>query len=358
MCCESKCLDMTGIALNHDIESLIDLERVFGYNGGTFSNDQVQFSLTSNIPLTLDLAIPGRCLNRCLYCGYYDVNKANKLSFKEITQIIKNFKSIGGKSIKILGEGEPLLRTDIFTIIEEIFNNDLIPVLFTCGDVIGDEATSKRIHNKSSLEILNILFALNVTIMLKFESFNSHQDLISNRRGYSLIRDNALRLITSVGFNRPNLTRLGFGIVLLKQNMNEIPKIYSYALENNIYPLVCPIMPVGKMKEKSSRDMLAPNINQVRLLTQKLVNIRRKYFPKINYQSDFPGGLPCDISRSGFYIDDTGNVFICEADEFIGNIKNYSLKELWEIISNRKWLKYYKNRRIGICNPKRNCGII
>lgn len=333
-----------------------DENHPYGYHGGTFSAEALEKAEKSNIPLTLDLAIPGKCLNNCVFCGYYKVNTTGKLTPSEIGSIFRQFKNLGGESIKILGEGEPLLRTDILDLVEDIHRLGLTPVLFTCGDVIGDDKLAKKIHGVAGYEIALRLKRSECTVILKYEG--KYQDDIVQQKGFSTLRNRALKMLLELEFNSFFPSRLGFGTVLLRKNIREIPKIFRYALENNIYPLICPLMPIGKTKEKECREQLAPSREETREHRNELVAIRSKYGINHDAVSDFPGGLPCDVARAGFYIDDVGKAFLCESDEFVGNIRDQSLKILWGKINSKKDKKYGKARFKGLCFPKRMCEII
>jgi hypothetical protein len=155
----------------------------FGYNGGTFSEEDVRTAIENGVPLTLDLAIPGECLNRCVFCGYYNVNSSGKLTQKEILSIVDQLAGLGGKSIKILGEGEPLLRKDIIFLLRAIADTGLIPVLFTCGDVIGDDQLSQKIHGTDGRDLASAIYEIGCTVVLKFEAKN--EDDIVQRKGFS-----------------------------------------------------------------------------------------------------------------------------------------------------------------------------
>lgn len=333
-----------------------DEEHPFGYHGGTFSAEALERARKLNVPLTLDLAIPGKCLNNCVFCGYYEVNTTGKLIPEEIFSIFRQFNDLGGESIKILGEGESLLRKDILDLIEDIHKLGLIPVLFTCGDVIGDDNLAEKIHGVTGHEIASRLKQNDCTVVLKYE--NKYQDDVVQRRGFSILRNRALDILLKLEFNSSFPSRLGFGTVLLQSNINEIPEIFRYALENNIYPLICPLMPIGKTREKEYRERLAPSQQKTWDLRKQLCAIRKLYGIDNSAVSDFPGGLPCDVARAGFYIDDAGNCFLCESDDLIGNIRDEKLKVLWGRISSRKNEKYRKARSKGLCFPKRKCNII
>ncbi|MCJ7587392.1 MAG: radical SAM protein [Candidatus Aminicenantes bacterium] len=328
-------------------------QTVFGYNGGTFPKDEILEARRKNTPLTMDCALPGRCLNNCTYCGFLYVNKKGKLRQQEVLRVFEEFAALGGKSIKILGEGEPMLRKDILFLLATIRKLGMIPILFTCGDTLGSEELAQKAHRLSCDEIVQKLYDIGVTVMIKYE-----KDEVVQRKGYSILRDRALERLLSCGFNKHFPSRLGFAIVLLKETYDEVPSVFDFALDHNIYPLVCPLMPLGKMKNPIARANYSPKPCEIQSLTQKLIELRERKGIRLSEPSDFPGGLPCDISRTGMYMDDIGNVKVCEADETVGNVRDFSLAELWRACSETKNKKYGELRWAGLCFPKRNEGIV
>lgn len=330
--------------------------KIFGYKGGTFSKNELDKTRQNGNPLTLDLAIPGNCLNECIFCGYKNTQVGDKLSLDEIKKIISDFSKLGGKSIKLLGEGETLLRKDIFEIFDYIHNHGLQPVLFTCGDVMGDDELARRIHGCSGEEVARRLNNSKTTIMLKYEA--KDQDEIVRRKGYSAKRNLALKRLISLGFNEPDLTRLGLGIVVLRLNCNEIPKNYEWSVQNNIYPLLCPLMPLGKASNPEYREKIGITPNEIVDLSARLYQIAIQNGIRIECPADFPGGLPCDIARAGFYIGDTGDIYVCESEEKVGNVRSTSLQDAWNKIKILKDKKYGNSRWSGFCHQKRKVGIL
>ncbi len=336
---------------------MIDYSRTrFGYQGGTFSEEELEIAKQKQTPLTLDMAIPCSCLNKCYYCGYKNTQQGNKLSQKEIFSIVDQFKEIGGKSIKILGEGEPMLRLDILELIGYIHGKKLWPVLFTCGDILGDDQLAKKIHGIDGLKIIQRLKESNTTIMLKYEKEN--EDTIVGNPGFSEKRNNALKRLLKAGFNQSSPTHLGFGIVVLKENYEEIPWVYERAVKQNIYPLLCPLMPIGKSKDNRWRRKIGITSKQIIQLSQQLYTTAKRHGIEVKCAADFPGGLPCDIARTGFYIADTGNIYLCEDEEYVGNIRELPLKEAWKKIFEWKNKKYGAERWSGKCHYKRQLKII
>lgn len=331
-------------------------QTTFGYRGGTFTREEILEARQRNIPLTMDCALPGPCLNDCTYCGFLYVNKAGKLEQEEILRVFQEFAALGGKSIKILGEGEPMLRKDILFLLAKISELGMTPVLFTCGDVLGSEDLAQKFHQKSCDKIIDTLYEIGATVMLKYEK--RYQDNVVQRRGYSALRERALEQLLARAFNKHYPSRLGFSIVLVKDNYHDVPSVFNFALDNNIYPLVCPLMPIGKMTDPVGRTGYSPKPCEIAWLTRRLVDLREQQGIRVPEESDFPGGLPCDISRAGMYMDDVGNVKVCEADETIGNVRDFSLADLWRACSETKTRKYGELRWTGLCFPKRHTGIM
>lgn len=328
----------------------------FGYYGGTFSEKELETAKKDKMPLTMDIAIPCSCLNNCYYCGYKGTQEGEGLSKEEILSVIDQFKGIGGKSIKVLGEGEPLARKDILEIFGHMNSKGLIPVLFTCGDFLGDDELAKRIHGISGEEIIQKLKEVNATVVLKYEKEN--EDTIVGVKGFSEKRNRALKKLIEAGFNKFSPSHLGFGIVVLKENYEEIPKVYENALKHNIYPLLCPLMPIGKAKGTAWRNKIGITKKQMIKLAKQLYTIAKENGILLRCAADFPGGLPCDVARAGFYIADTGKIYLCEDEDYVGNARKMPLSNAWEKICKWKDRKYGKERWSGKCCRKRQLQII
>lgn len=330
---------------------------LFGVDGLTFTEEEVKKALQSKSPLTVDMAIPSSCRNNCIYCGWADKPRGHGLSKEEIFYFFKEFKKIGGKSVRILGRGEPLSRKDILEILEFINKLEITPVLFTCGDVLGDDEYCKSLHGMNGVSFIEELQKINVSIILKYEK--NDEDSITGTKGYSERRNKALKRILDAGFNLNSPSKIGFASVVLLENHDELPKIYERSLKENIYPFFCPIMPVGKAKEKINRERMGVTGKKLIDLAIKLHIIAFQYGIEYKRPSDFIGTLPCYITMAGFYVDDSGDATLCAPDKIFGNIRQKSLSELWQGINNLKRKLYGdKGCNEGKCFPKRLTSVI
>ncbi len=332
----------------------------FGYNGGTFSSVGVKEAIKNGTPVTLDMSVISGCLNNCFFCGYRALNEKGALKQNEIFDVIHQFGDVGGRSIKFVGEGEPLLRKDMLEILKKIKECGMIPVVFTCGDVLGNDALAYEFHHSSGMELVGRLSDAGATVMLKYDARN--QDEISGRKGYSEMRENALERLIAAGFNLFSPTHLGFGSVVLRMNYKELPEIFGNALGKNIYPLFCALMPIGKTKEKEKRDEIGITAKQMTELSARLHSIAWEYGIPFKGAADFLGGLPCDMARGGFFINEKGGIKLCEPEEEIGNVRWLNLNDAWFVVTYLKDRKYNGERGCsrdsGRCYKKRELGII
>ena len=268
------------------VTKAINNNHTFGYKGGTFTNHEIIGARHQKNPLTMDCALPGTCLNNCTFCGFLSVNKQDKLEPHDRFCTFDEFAALGGKSIKILGEGEPLLRKDILSLVKWINYLGMTPVLFTCGDTLGSDELARKIHGCSCDEIVQNLYDTGVTVVLKYEK--RQQDDIVQRQGYSTLRDKALERLLCQGFNKHSPSRIGFAIVLLRENFDEIPTVFEFALDNNIYPLVCPVMPIGKMKHHNAKAHHSPSCSEINILARRLVGLRERRGSNFRKRPIFP----------------------------------------------------------------------
>ncbi len=327
----------------------------WGYNGGTFLESEYQLAREKGIPLTLDISAHSGCSNNCIYCGYLDTMKGTPLAGDEIASMIRQFAELGGKSFRFVGEGEPLSRKDIFQLVGEIKKSGMIPVIFSCGDLLGDDGLCLKLHGFDGGEAIGRLNEAGVTIVLKYDAH--YQDHIANRPGYSEKRNRALERLMNSGFNLRAPSHLAFGTVVLKANHEEIPELYDYGLSRNIYTVNCALMPIGR--SEFDYEKLGITGDEMIELAVKTYIIAWEYGIPFTRVADFPGGLACDISRAGFYVSYTGEIDLCEANlsEDIGNFRDIPLSVAWEKI-NAARERQGDERVRGLCIAKRAKEII
>lgn len=77
-----------------------------------------------NRPITyLRISVTDKCNLRCVYCmperGLAWLPKADILSYEEIAKLVRSAASVGVRSVRLTG-GEPLIRKDLYRLVEEL----------------------------------------------------------------------------------------------------------------------------------------------------------------------------------------------------------------------------------------------
>jgi len=102
-------------------------------------------------PVLLSWALTYRCNQRCLYCQWSKVS-AEEVSTDEARDIIKKLVCLKTRRINLTG-GEPLLREDIFELIDEMKKAGIFVCLNSNGVLLPD-----NIKRLKTLNLLNLSF--------------------------------------------------------------------------------------------------------------------------------------------------------------------------------------------------------
>ena len=193
----------------------------FNYEDGIKARDE-------NKLLICGLETNYKCNLKCSYCAWGSGPQEEKtIDIKKLKVFLDNIKKKGGKSAVIVGGGEPTLYSDFKEFVKYISDIGMQPILITNGIAINDELA----------EFLN---DKNCSIFLKADSFNEEvQDKLSGVSGMFKKNHEALLRLMKLGFNTVNSnneTRLAMSIVVNKQNINEVPDIWKFCRDNDIYP--------------------------------------------------------------------------------------------------------------------------
>jgi len=314
----------------------------WGCNALTVSEEQLVVAVKEGIPLVFDFSMPCGCYNNCIFCGYLEYQKGKKLlNLDEIKSVIHQARELGCISMRIVGAGEVLTEEEALPILVETKKVGMSTAVFSCGDLLGDDAQCYKIHGFDGGELVARLAELGVTIMLKYDS--KQQDDLTRTPGYSEKRNIALERLMNAGFNLHTPTHLGFGTVVLGRNYKEIPEIVDYVLAHNIYVLNCALMPIGRAEQQykelgiTGKEMIELAIKLYKIAWEYGVPVD-KILEQPGTIPDFPGGLKCFISAAGFFVGPDGTINPCEthSDASIGNVRDVPLRVAWENKRNQR----------------------
>jgi MoaA/NifB/PqqE/SkfB family radical SAM enzyme len=304
--------------------------------------------------LTLDVDFGSTCTLNCPSCfrknNPVDQLTSRALGAADLTRIIREAKSLGLRSVKFLGAGDPFENHGFLEFLRILKAEDIIPLIFTKGHVIGDDALVQKHFGYLGIStgrvLVDALFESGASIMLGFNSFDDQRQakLVGANIAYVEARNRALALLVARGFSEPNPTRLALAVnPITKLNIGEAFEIYRWARLRNLYAIVTPTMISGRARKVGTWKAITPTYDElVELYTniysfnvesglQTLEQIVREGI------SAYAGGHPCNQVSTGMYVTLGGTVLSCPGSDIAieGNVREQSLRTIWEASRNR-----------------------
>ncbi|MBT8407223.1 MAG: hypothetical protein KJP05_07185, partial [Deltaproteobacteria bacterium] len=271
------------------------------------------------------------------------------LSFDRLVALIREAKTLGLRSVKFLGAGEPFENHNFLEFLQFLAEQDLIPLIFTKGHIIGDDEEIRRHFGYLGITtgeaLVDRLHDDGASIMLGFNSLDPEVQAKYVGAGpeYIKARDRALLLLEERGFAEDNPTRLALSVnPITNRNINDAFEIYQWARLRNYYPIVTPTMISGRARK--NWQMITPSEEELIKLYIDIYrfNIERglQTLEQIQHEgiSAYAGGHPCNQVSAGLYITLSGKVLSCPGSEtdIEGDLWESSLSEIWEASENYK----------------------
>ncbi len=320
-------------------------------NGWAF--DQKTIEENKGKLLTLDIDFGSYCSLNCPFCfrmknSVDDIEQ--ELKFDDLKEIILEAKTLGLKSVKFLGKGDPFENKGFLDFLRLLHSVDVIPLIFTKGHVIGDDKMVELYFGEYGIttgkELAQELNRLNVSIMLGFNSFDpkTQAKMVGKDEAYTKVRNRALQLLVDEGLNQGNPTRLALAInPITIWNIDEAFDIYKWGRLRNLYCIVTPSMISGRAKDKTWVS-ITPQEEKIIGLYRQIYDFNVETGLQSIEQllregvSSYAGGHPCNQVATGMYVTLNGVVLSCPGSEehIEGNIWEQSLTEIWNQSSNKK----------------------
>lgn len=256
------------------------------------------------------------CNLKCLHC-YNDsgVKLKQELTTEEIKEIIDKLGRLSVLNVILTG-GEPLLRKDIFEIIEYIRGKPMSVTLFTNGILIDEEVTNKIKNYK----------ILRVIVSLDGANPETHDKFRGVPRAFEKTK-NAIRLLAQRGIF------VTINTCINKFNKNEIPQILQLIKDLGVSDYVIgPIYSAGRAKGRVKDIGITPE--EYPQLVKTIRNCEKQIFGKEKVfvqSSPFKGN--CGIGMRFLVIKPDGTLIPCvsaDAEDFyLGNVKKDAIEEVW-----------------------------
>ena len=307
--------------------------------GWWFDDEEIKKAKKEGKLLTLDVDLGKFCDLKCGFC-FANTQSKNNLDYVSRSTIrakalIQEAAVLGCQSIKIVGAGEPLLFPKLLEILRYCQELNIVPIIFTAGHILGDDAKVKNLFGKeninSGLELAQQLFSLNCSVVVKYLSHNDTlQNQMVRKKDYAESRDRGLLNLIRTGFNAKNPTRLGVDCLLLRSNHREALSLFSFFNKLNIFCVINTSMDCGNTKINSSNPEVLSKNEALEIAMKLYQNCLRKKIPFDQRISPYFLSPVCSQLNHGLFVGDDNSVKACPGGPIIGTYKEKNLSSIWK----------------------------
>lgn len=264
--------------------------------------------------------------------------RGNEINLDDRKDILDQAKKLGAKTLRIAGEGEPLLDKNFWSTVNYAFSLGMNVFVFTNGTLITRKI-AREIAKREKLTMV-LKFSGSPAVMEKLTGGKKKFSQANFVKYDGLEIPKYLKYLIDLGMNTPDKygnSRLGIEMLLRKTNYGFITDIFRWARRNHIIPYVEQNLEAGlALSWKDYRYERVSDFDAY-YLSGILAQIDQEEFG-YSWQPSLPymvGGI-CETEQRGckkytynIVILSNGNAIPCYATYFIlGNIRKKSLKNL------------------------------
>jgi radical SAM protein with 4Fe4S-binding SPASM domain len=265
-------------------------------------------------PSRIYIDVTNECPLRCLHCCTESGSPwDDELSLSEINQLVDQIYEMQVNNV-IFSGGEPMIRADLPAILEHAHAKGLNITLLTSGILIDDEWAKYLARLK-----------IRVKVSLDGVTPQTH-DFLRGNGAYQMLLQ-ALKRLRITG-----IENLSVHFTIHRRNLRELTKLPELLPKLGVKNLIVSMVkPAGRAKLNSELlipPAMVPYVRQNIEILKKSEDITIQQFSDKGW-----AGFGCPATCNKFGVTATGYTTPCAffGPEFLGkNIREYSLKDLWE----------------------------
>ncbi len=278
------------------------------------------------IPLIVDIELTYQCSNNCVHCFQANVKNDPDIDKKVLLNTIDKLCEMGTLEFKISG-GDPLIREDIFEILEHLSKTNTRVVLYTSGFFL-DDITCQKIADIGVACVETTLLGPN----------RQTHDKLANRPGSFDRICNGVRMLKNLGVNQ----RVKY--MHMKQNFKDKSEISLLSSELGIEITPSPYLWCKHGDSESTIDACK--------LTDSQLYEHFKIYPQPPIKRSF---LSCGAGKFMLSISADGSIMPCASfttDYSVGNIYEKPIDVIW---NNAIFLSELRKNIRYMVGPCRTC---
>ena len=268
----------------------------------------------NNVPISVCWTITTKCNQNCDFC--YAVKNIEEAELEKNLKILNKLVNSGVKKISFVG-GEPLIYSDLFSLIKKAHNSNVITSLTTNAILMNDKLLDK--YSDYLDWITFSLDSVNNNIQTKMSREKNHVNKIINLLNIIKEKNYSIKIKVNTIASKINKEHITDMIPLIKKyDLIKRWKIHQFTpLRNNA-------------KENKNKYY----INQDEFNNLKEQVLKNEMLKNSNTKINFSGEL--ELEKSYFVIDPNGDVNGNNGNVKIGNVLNHSVNELWQQIESKQ----------------------
>ena len=286
-------------------------------------------------PVTANLAITHKCQCQCIHCSadpFIDYTK-KELSVEEIKTVIDGSLELGASLVILVG-GEPLLREELYELIEHVDKSKAIAMIFTNGLLLTDENVKKLA--KAGLQSVNI--------SIDSSESELHNEFRAVPRCYEKAFEGAARCREAGILTGISTYATSEGI----QNGN-VEKLLKIAQDQEFSEVtIFDCIPSGRFLKDASKILTADDRRQLIALSKKYHEMDKPMGVNAMALINSPRGVGCYGAQSQFYMTAYGDINPCDFNPInFGNVRDMPIQAIWKkMVSHKDFNKRYPTCRM------------
>ena len=285
----------------------------------------------------LHIEITSRCNERCVHCYIPNDNKVNNIEPSLFYNILEQCNDMKLLHLTLSG-GEPMLHPNFCDFLKKCKEYDFSINILTNLTLLNDDIISEMKRNP----------LLGVQVSLYSMNSDIHDEITQMKGSFEKTKNAILKLIEN---NIP----MQISCPIMKQNKNNYNDVKEWAKKHNIH-VGDDYTIIAKYDHTTQNLSNRLSINEAEELINNIINTDIKYVEKIEEEVERKKNSPyddyvCSICNSSICITESGNVYPCAGwqDNIVGDVKETSLKNIWENSEKVKYLRGIKKRDFPKC---------
>jgi AdoMet-dependent heme synthase len=299
-----------------------------------------QRALERGVPLSAHLDVTYRCNERCEHC-YLDHDGAGEMTTLEIKDLLDQLAAAGVLFLTISG-GEPLIRRDLFEIIEHA-RSLLFNIKLKTNAVLIREKQARRLR-ELNVEQVQI-------------SVYSHRPEVHD--AISKLPGSLRRTVAAIRLLRQHGLKVTLANVLMKGNFQDSEGVRRLASEVGAHYTLDPtITPMMNGDTSVLRLRISPEGLRSAFQDSNLVGDVASFCaapPPVDEGAR--EGYPCSAGHTGCYISPRGEVYPCvQFPLSCGNVREQAFLEIWRNSPQLLEVRSIRGKHLTTCSSCNHLG--